>query len=500
MLEGFDASGFSGSVDCYGAKAAGKQYAIFRVGRGIADAATDIWGIDRNWDRNRSNAKAAGLPVGGYWRFFPSIDLTTQVYRFSTFLNQEPGMLQPWVDIEDTGGLSPYDLTNWAVEALSRVEEATGWRPILYTGKNFLDTRLEYWRLDRWQQAIAWQKTDSWGDYGSVFWQYLLDTNVPWSTGRVDLQKFALNTTANHQFSNELLYWFDDIGLLHGPLVHGGKLLPEAGRQGSQSAHLAIVHTMVGYLNGTDSYFRRADIGLESTFGVGGKYDGAELDGALYQWTYIRDVADANGDANDYAASWETSDGGGERYREHWSPRQAESLAQSLAAYCYSFNLPPQLVARAHSSQRGIGYHRQGIDPWRSPGDDRWSPDGGKVCPGFERTEQLVFEIIPRVQSILASLNQTPQEPPKEVDMNLSDVVGVSKDGRTITVRDALLKVIDLPEIVPVDTNPLISKIDKLLEESRTSHNILSDQPTWGDLANVRWGDLETQRWGKLLP
>jgi GH25 family lysozyme M1 (1,4-beta-N-acetylmuramidase) len=499
MLEGFDASGFSGDIDCYGARAAGKHYAIFRVGRGIADGATDMWGFDRQWRRNKDNAIAAGLPVGGYWRFFPSVGLIEQISKFVSALNQSPGMLQPWVDIEDTGGLNPHDLTNWAIEVLSRVEEGTGWRPILYTGKNFLDTRLEYWRLDRWQQAIAWQKTDSWGDYGSIFWQYLLDTNVPWARGRVDLQKFALNTTIHHQTSNELLYWFDDVGLLHGPLVHSGKLLPEAGRQGTQSARMGIVHTMVGYLNGTDSYFRRADIGLESTFGIGGKYDGAQLDGAIYQWTYILDRADANGAANGYAASWETSDGGGERYRELWSPKQEESIAQSMAAYCYKFNVPPALVSRAHSSQRGLAYHRQGIDPWRNPGDDSWSPDGGKVCPGFERSQQFQNTTIPRIRAILESLKEKAPEPQlPELDMNLSDVVGVTRFGRTVTVRDALLRVMDLEDPHPVETDPIIQKIDKVLRESRVSHSILVNQPTWDDVSEMTWDQLSAYRWGDI--
>lgn len=498
MLTGFDASGWSGSINYVAAKNAGMRYAYFRVGRGIPDGATNDIGIDHRWVLNKVGSMQAGLPVGGYWRFFPSVNLDLQARKFATNLNQINGMLDPWVDIEDTGGLNPKQLTDWAIEVLIRVEQLTGRKPILYTGKNFYDNNLEYWRLDRWQLAIAWQTTGTWREYGAIFWQYLLDTPVSWAQGRIDLQKFALDDLSKFTHKHELLYWFDSSGMLHGPMVWSDKLLPEAGQQGTQSNNLAIVHTMVGYLNGTDSYFRRFDIGLESTFGIGGKYDGIQLDGAIYQWMRIFDRADANGAANYYGASWETSDGGGERYREWWSAKQAESIAQSLAAWCYYFGRPPELIDRALSNRKGLAFHRQGISPYKNPGDDSWSPDSGKVCPGFERSDQLVRVVIPRVKQILASLNYipsipSPQPPVKVPDMDLNDVVGIDKYGNTFTVRESLIRVMNLD--LDTSDSTLIKELQSSISRDIA---VSSGQPTWSELGGLTWSQLEGQKWGKI--
>lgn len=505
MIEGFDASGWSGLVDCRAARESGKQYAIFRVGRGVPDGATDNNGIDRFWFINKGNAIRSELPVGGYWRFFPSVDLDTQVNRFVLALGQSDGMLSPWVDIEDAGGLNPTQLTSWAIQALTRVEQRSGRRPILYTGKNFYDNNLEYHRLSDWEIAIAWQTTGKWKEYGAAFWQYLLDTPVSWATGRVDLQKYAFESLDFNTFQNELRYQLDEDGMLHGPMVWSDKLLPESGKQGTQTNQVAIVHTMVGYLNGTDAYFRRGDITLESTLGIGGQYDGEELDGAIYQWMRSYERADANYNGNPYAFSIETSDGGGNRYLEKWSPPQAESLAQALAAWCIFYDKPAELVSRSHSSVPGIGHHRIGTVPYPRPGDDYWSPpaEGPRACPGQTRIDQLTDEVIPRVQEIVSSVNHSPGGgggQPEEPDMQLTDVIGVNKQGKPITVGEALLAVLDVKEMVDgLDNDPATGKLVKdKTEELRGLLNAQLGQSTWEELATVRWQDLASQRWAKL--
>ncbi len=512
MLEGFDASGWSGNVDCVAAKAAGKTFAYWRVGRGQPDQATNTAGIDLKWATNKYNSINAGLKTGGYWRYFPNgMSLDLQVGTFAAALSQLPGMLPPWVDAEDNGGLSAAQLTDKVIEFCEKLEAKCGRRPIIYTGKNFYDTKLEYWRLDKWELAIAWQTTGTWREYGSVFWQYLLDTPVPWSTGRVDLQRFALNSLDIHTKQTELLYHFDADGMLHGPLVYSDKLLPESGKQGTQTNYMSIVHTMVGYLNGTDSYFRRADIGLESTFGVGGKYDPIDLDGAIYQWMKAWEKADAQSDANAYAISIETSDGGGERYKELWSAKQAESIAQIDAAWCLYANQPAQLVARAHSSLRGFGYHRQGIDPYRGPNDDRWSPDGGKVCPGFERSTQYINDVIPRVQRILASVKNgggAVVVPPPPVD-ELEEVFGMSaldsvisrENHDAVTVRDALMGGYYAGQVASETDEKLRAMEDRLMRVSNRDFTRvlgITGQLTWDQASSLTWDQLSQFRWDQL--
>lgn len=503
MIPGFDASGWSREVDFEGAKAHGMQYGIYRVGRGIPDGATSSQGIDNKWFDFKRKSLQAGLKTGGYWRFFPSVDLNTQLDRFCLALGQVDGMLSPWVDVEDHGNMTPGDLTNWTIRALIGVEQRTGRRPILYTGKSFYDTRLQYWRLSNWELAIAWQIAGKWVEYGACFWQHHLDTPVPWASGNVDLQTYAYNDMLFNTFQNDLKYQFDEDGLLHGPMVWSGKLLPESGQQGSQSNDVAIVHTMVGYLNGTDSSFRNPDNGLESHLGIGGRYDGEELDGAIYQWMKIGERADANWNGNPYAFSIETSDG--TRYLEKWTGIQSESLAQSIAAWCLRYKRPAQMVTRSHHSAKGIGHHRIGTVPYPQPGDDYWSPpsQGPRACPGQPRIDQLAGEVIPRVQSILLSIGKGPapggpEVPPEESDMKLEDVIGQTPEGNPITVREALMCVMDIKTTLDTHDDSISTELHERINGLRASLNSKLGQSTWGELATATWGELNTQRWGKL--
>lgn len=498
MIEGFDASGWTGSINFRAAKAAGKQYGIYRVGRGKADGATSAQGIDNFWFRNKAGSLSEGLKTGGYWRFFPDVDLPSQVDRFCLALGQRDGMLAPWIDVEDTGGYGPTDLTSWVIAALRQVEQKSGHRPVLYTGKNFYDTNLEYHRLSEWELCIAWQTTGKWREYGSCFWQYKLDTPVPWAQGAVDLQKYAFNDLRYNTFNNHLRYQIDEDGMFHGPMVWSDKLLPEASQQGPQSNQVAIVHTMVGYLNGTDAYFRRGDIGLESHLGIGGKYDGIDLDGAIYQWIPTGVSADANYNANSYAMSVETSDGGGDRYLEEWSAMQAESLAQCLAAWCLKYDKPARLVNRSSRSVPGIGHHKIGTIPGpQVPPDDWWSNPalGYRACPGQPRINQLTNKVIPRVQAILASLNQSPGGPgipPEDPDMQIEDVVGVDKSGNPITVGDCFLAAYHVKDALASLAKTDKEQFDNLMGAIHTAN----DQMTWGELATLKWSEVAGKRYG----
>lgn len=172
---------------------------------------------------------------------------------------------------------------------------------------------------------------------------------------------------------------------------------------------IVCLHTMVGYLSSTDAYFRTANgagyQGTESHFGVGGRWgkDGTlGLDGTVWQWQDLAHQADANLDGNPTTISVETADNAA-RPIKPWTPLQCEAIAQILAWLCsreahaecpsswtcHREGIPLALIPDTKPGRRGIGYHRQGCDPWRVNGGVKWSGSSGKDCPTEARIAQV---------------------------------------------------------------------------------------------------------------
>ncbi len=172
---------------------------------------------------------------------------------------------------------------------------------------------------------------------------------------------------------------------------------------------IVCLHTMVGYLSSTDAYFRTANgagyQGTESHFGVGGRWgkDGTlGLDGTVWQWQDLAHQADANLDGNPTTISVETADNAA-RPIQPWTPLQCEAIAQLLAWLCsreahaecpsswtcHREGIPLAVIPDTKPGRRGIGYHRQGCDPWRVNGGVKWSGSSGKDCPTEARIAQV---------------------------------------------------------------------------------------------------------------
>jgi hypothetical protein len=177
---------------------------------------------------------------------------------------------------------------------------------------------------------------------------------------------------------------------------------------------IICLHTMVGYLASTDTMFKRQGYtGVESHFGVGGTWGSdknADLDGVIYQWVDTTYRADANLDGNHRIISIETADNAPQSAADidEWSPAQCHSIIRLVAALCKLYDIPAELVPDSKSTRRGIGFHRQGINPWRVAGGELWSASRGKECPGDRRIAQIRSTIIPGVRAVL--------NPPKEYD------------------------------------------------------------------------------------
>ena len=434
MIAGFDVSGNSGDVSFASARVAGMRFCYARVGRGVPSSGTDNYGLDVRWQLYRDSARDAGMLVGGYWRFYPDWDLGLQVARFTDRLDQMPGMLPPLLDIEDTGGLAPGPLTDWTIRCADLIHDRTGRTPTLYTGRSFLREHLQGWRLDRWERCLADWSSAAWPDHSAVFWQHAGDVSVPWAAGRVDLQRFAARPAdlAAHTYENDLRYWVDDDGQLYGPRAVW-RPLPEGQDERQRQTPVRVInHTEVGSHEGTDSYFRRTDVGVESTFGIAGRYDGPVLDGEARQWVECDVIANANLEGDQDPAdcvSLEHSDGTNPDHPDRWaeplSAKQAETSWQVQAAVCWRYGIPPAALPDSCEGRTGIGWHRLGIkgnwtEPypysgWK-PGCDVFSTATGKQCPGRARIQQLYYTGIPRIARILTSVRISTPAPPEEED------------------------------------------------------------------------------------
>lgn len=447
MISGFDVSGNTGAVDFAAARAAGMRFCFARVGRGVPSSATDGRGLDTHWPDYRAGALAADLLLGGYWRFYPAVDMSTQITRFAVALRQQDGMLPPLVDIEDAGGLGYRELTDWSIRCLDAVKAATGRTPILYTGAGFLDRNLTSWRLDRWERCLANWSATAWPDHSAVFWQYKGDVRAAWAQGNVDLQRFACRQVDldAHAQENLLRYWVDADGQLYGPRMVWAPLPEGQDERQRQTPRRVVLHTMAGWLTSTDAYFRSADVGVESTCGSGHTVDAAqfgipELDGQMRQWVECDVIANANLEGDQGVpdvVSFESADGGSER---PLSPRQAATTWQAMAAVCWRYGIPAVELPDSCEGRSGLGWHRLGVPGWpltgryrgKQPQCESWTKNPGKECPWATRIDQMVVEGIPTVARILRSVNDpTPTLPPLPEELFMYPMVRVTAAGRS---------------------------------------------------------------------
>lgn len=144
-----------------------------------------------------------------------------------------------------------------------------------------------------------------------------------------------------------------------------------------------IIHTMIGYLSGTDAYFRsQGYTGTESHFGVGGSWDGTH-DGEVWQWQDLAHTADAQYEGNAIATSVETSDGA--RDGVPWTTKQVEAIIKLGVWWCKQTGNPARMVQAP--TERGFGWHAQ-FRVWNKAGHN---------CPGPVRLKQYKEQVVPEI-------------------------------------------------------------------------------------------------------
>lgn len=159
------------------------------------------------------------------------------------------------------------------------------------------------------------------------------------------------------------------------------ELLPENDTQNKITPTTVICHRAVSNARSLYGYWNSPGVQLESHFYVG-------PDGTIYQYMDTTVRADANVQANAFAVSIETWDGGNTPDSNEWSPVQVNALKRLIKWICDTHGI--KRAAAQTWNGGGIGGHNWFPIPWA---------DGPRGCPGTARNAQLRNDIIPAVAS-----------------------------------------------------------------------------------------------------
>jgi lysozyme len=191
-VEGIDVSVWQGTVDWAAVSGAGIKYAFVRVSHGTGT-------IDTQFPANWPGTRAHGIIRGAYQYFMPGQDAVAQAQLVVDQLNAAGGLeaddLPCVVDIEDMDGQSATQVMAALHTWVSFIEDATGKRPIIYTGSYFWDdnglddTLASYplWGPNYTSNAcpLIANPWDHWR-----FWQYSSTGSVAGITTNVDRDRF----------------------------------------------------------------------------------------------------------------------------------------------------------------------------------------------------------------------------------------------------------------------------------------------------------------------
>lgn len=130
-----------------------------------------------------------------------------------------------------------------------------------------------------------------------------------------------------------------------------------------------------------------------------------------------------------------------------WTDAQLEALEDLLVWACRKYDIPARAMTSSKSSERGIGWHRLGIDGnfpatgilrgrnQRGVGGESWSSSRGKVCPGDKRIEQIPA-LVARVATRLDAPEPALPAKPKPAKPKLSAKLDVDGYwGKDVTTR-----------------------------------------------------------------
>ena len=208
-IKGIDVSKHNGKIDFKKVKDSGIDFVIIRIGYGGSAPQKD-----ERFEENYKNAKANGLKVGTYLYSYANSDsdVEAEVKAILKWLDGKTFDLPFYLDVEDNktqGKLSVNELTNYVYNICERVENA-GYFTGIYASKNWLETKLDMNKLNRFTIWLAqWTANPTYqGTY--AMWQYTSDGSVNGISGRVDMNYQVkelggnLNKVSNKKSNEEI--------------------------------------------------------------------------------------------------------------------------------------------------------------------------------------------------------------------------------------------------------------------------------------------------------
>lgn len=185
--KGIDVSAWQGIIDWKAVKAAGIQFAIIKAG-----GSDDGIYTDSKFERNYSECKRLGIPVGAYWfvgsGFTTKVDGEADAERFLKLLKGKQFEYPVYVDLEPPLKASNRSYNTDATIAFCEYMEKNSWFTGVY-GSTYstFQSLVDDSRLTSYAHWVAQYASSCsyWNKYG--IWQYTSSAYVDGIAGRVDM-------------------------------------------------------------------------------------------------------------------------------------------------------------------------------------------------------------------------------------------------------------------------------------------------------------------------
>jgi GH25 family lysozyme M1 (1,4-beta-N-acetylmuramidase) len=200
FVRGIDVSHWKGPINWTQVQSGGYRFAFAE--------ATNGFGADWTYARNRAGARAAGLGFGAFHMARPGgttpraviADAVAEADFFVSVAQPQTGELAPVLDLEHTGRLSPVSLRAWTNAWLDEVWRQVGIRPTIYASPSFwrrsmrdagvfASTGSRLW-IAHWRARAPRVPASNWASMGWSFWQWTNCSRVAGIRGCVDGDRF----------------------------------------------------------------------------------------------------------------------------------------------------------------------------------------------------------------------------------------------------------------------------------------------------------------------